>query len=168
MAGEKKLAVVAVGGNALIRDREHEGIPDQYEAAALTVRGITDMIEAGWNVIVTHGNGPQMGFILRRSELSIHEVAPVPMDYAGADLQGAIGYMFVKAFRNEFRKRGIRREPELPEHEDIAAAPKSPLHEFEPIEDEPDDEAQRVRVMQRNFGNAVRQAPLDPGDDLRM
>ncbi len=69
------------------------------------------MIEAGWNVIVTHGNGPQMGFILRRSELAIHEVAPVPMDYAGADLQGAIGYMFVRAFRNEFRRRGIRREP---------------------------------------------------------
>jgi len=69
------------------------------------------MIEAGWNVIVTHGNGPQMGFILRRSELSIHEVAPVPMDYAGADLQGAIGYMFVKAFRNEFRRRGLKREP---------------------------------------------------------
>ncbi len=63
------------------------------------------------NVILTHGNGPQMGFILRRSELSIHEVAPVPMDYAGADLQGALGYMFVKAFRNEFRRRGIKREP---------------------------------------------------------
>ena len=69
------------------------------------------MIEAGWNVIVTHGNGPQMGFILRRSELSIHEVAPVPMDYAGADLQGAIGYMFVKAFHNEFKRRGLKRHP---------------------------------------------------------
>jgi carbamate kinase len=111
MGGEKKLAVVAIGGNALVRDHAHEAIPDQYEAAVLTVQGVTDMIEAGWNVIVTHGNGPQMGFILRRSELSIHEVAPVPMDYAGADLQGALGYMFVRAFRNEFRKRGIAREP---------------------------------------------------------
>ena len=106
MGGKKQLAVVAIGGNALIRDRDHQAIPDQYEAAALTVQRIADMIEAGWNVIVTHGNGPQMGYILRRSELSIHEVAPVPMDYAGADLQGAIGYMFVRAFRNEFRKRG--------------------------------------------------------------
>ncbi len=111
MGGENKLAVVAIGGNALIRDREHQAIPDQYEAVALTVQGVTDMIEAGGNVIVTHGNGPQMGFILRRSELSIEEVAPVPMDYAGADLQGALGYMFVRAFRNEFRKRGIAREP---------------------------------------------------------
>src|SRR5579863_967920 len=111
MAPDKKLAVVAIGGNSLIADRDHLSIPSQYEAAALTARHIADMIEAGWNVIVTHGNGPQMGFILRRSELSIREVAPVPMDYAGADLQGAIGYMFVKAFRNEFRRRGLKRQP---------------------------------------------------------
>jgi carbamate kinase len=108
---DAKLAVVAIGGNALISARDHLSIPDQYEAVAATVCGIADMIAAGWNVIVTHGNGPQMGFILRRSELAIHEVAPVPMDYAGADLQGAIGYMFVRAFRNEFRRRGIAREP---------------------------------------------------------
>jgi carbamate kinase len=106
-----KLAVVAVGGNALIRDKHHLAIGDQYEQVAVTARHVADMIEAGWNVVLTHGNGPQMGFILRRSELSIHEVAPVPMDYAGADLQGAIGYMFVKAFRNEFRRRGLKREP---------------------------------------------------------
>lgn len=111
MAGDKKLAVVAIGGNALIRDRDHQTIADQYEAAVLTVQGIAEMIEAGWNVIVTHGNGPQMGYVLRRSELSIHEVAPVPMDYAGADLQGGLGYMFVRAFRNEFHRRGMAREP---------------------------------------------------------
>ncbi len=111
MTDRPKLAVVAVGGNALISDKDHLSIADQYQQASVTARHIADMIEAGWNVIVTHGNGPQMGFILRRSELSIHEVAPVPMDYAGADLQGAIGYMFVKAFRNEFRRRGLRRQP---------------------------------------------------------
>jgi carbamate kinase len=111
MALNGKLAVVAIGGNALIRDKDHLSIPDQYTEASITAHHIADMIEAGWNVIVTHGNGPQMGFILRRSELSIHEVAPVPMDYAGADLQGAIGYMFLKAFRNEFRRRGVMREP---------------------------------------------------------
>jgi carbamate kinase len=111
MASSKGLAVVAIGGNSLISDKSHLALADQYEAAAATAHYITDMIEDGWNVIVTHGNGPQMGFILRRSELAIHEVAPVPMDYAGADLQGAIGYMFVRAFRNEFRRRGIRREP---------------------------------------------------------
>ena len=104
------LAVVAIGGNALIRDRGHESIPDQYEMVCNLAVDIAGMIETGWNVVVTHGNGPQVGFILRRSELSIDEVPPVPMDYAGGDIQGAVGYMFVKALRNEFRRRGIRRE----------------------------------------------------------
>ena len=111
MPPQRKLAVVAVGGNALIRDNDHLSIPDQFAEAEKTARPIVDMVEAGWNVVVTHGNGPQMGFVLRRSELSIDEVAPVPMDYAGADLQGAIGYMFVKAFRNEFLRRGLNRQP---------------------------------------------------------
>jgi carbamate kinase len=111
MAWQSNLAVVAIGGNSLVRDRAHESIPDQYQAAAMTAHHIADMIETGWNIILTHGNGPQVGFILRRSELSIGEVPPIPMDYAGADLQGAIGYMFGRALRNEFRRRGIRREP---------------------------------------------------------
>lgn len=104
------LAVVAVGGNALIRDEQHRSIPDQYDTASETVGYIVDLIEAGWRVVLTHGSGPQMGFILRRSELALPEVTPVPMDYAGADLQGALGYMFVKALRNEFRRRGLARE----------------------------------------------------------
>ena len=105
-----RLAVLAIGGNALIRDREHESIPDQYEMVMRIATDIAGMIEAGWNVVVTHGNGPQVGFILRRSEISIDEVPPVPMDYAGADIQGAVGWMFVKALRNEFRRRGVERQ----------------------------------------------------------
>ena len=105
------LAVVAIGGNALIRDPSHESIPCQYEMVAGLAADIANMIESGWNVVVTHGNGPQVGYILRRSEISIGEVPPVPMDYAGADIQGAVGYMFVKALGNEFRKRGIDRKP---------------------------------------------------------
>ncbi|HJY76231.1 MAG TPA: carbamate kinase [Burkholderiales bacterium] len=105
------VAVVAIGGNALIRDRGHESIPNQYEMVCALAEDIAGMIETGWKVVVTHGNGPQVGFILRRSELSIAEVPPVPMDYAGADIQGAVGYMFLKALRNAFRRRRIRREP---------------------------------------------------------
>jgi carbamate kinase len=99
--------VVAVGGNALIRDRKSESIPDQYLAACETVRHVVDLIEQGWRVVLTHGNGPQVGFVLRRSEIAIDEVPPIPMDYAGADIQGAVGYMFQKAFRNEFARRRI-------------------------------------------------------------
>ena len=105
------LAVVAIGGNALIRDRGHESIPNQYDMVCALAEDIAGMIETGWKVVVTHGNGPQVGFILRRSELSIAEVPPVPMDYAGADIQGAVGYMFLKALRNAFKRRRIRREP---------------------------------------------------------
>lgn len=103
----KSVAVVAVGGNALIVDKNKKTIPDQFDAVEETMRHIAGMIEDGWDVVITHGNGPQVGFILRRSELSLHELHPVPMDYCGADTQGAIGYMAQKALRNEFKKRGI-------------------------------------------------------------
>jgi carbamate kinase len=110
MTTTAKLAVVAVGGNSLIRDKDHESIPDQSREAAVTAHHIADMIAAGWNVIITHGTGPQVGFILRRSELALDEVPPVPMDYADADLQGGIGYMFLKALYNEFRTRKLARK----------------------------------------------------------
>jgi len=110
MNGTNKLAVVAVGGNALIRDKYHESIPDQSREAAITSHHIAEMIAAGWNVVITHGTGPQVGFIMRRSELALEEVPPVPMDYADADLQGGIGYMFLKALYNEFHNRRLDRK----------------------------------------------------------
>jgi carbamate kinase len=106
----KGLAVVAVGGNALIKDKNHQTVPDQYQAAAETMKHIASMIIDGWDVVVTHGNGPQVGFILRRSELASHELHEVPLDYCGADTQGAIGYMFQQALHNEFRLRGIDKQ----------------------------------------------------------
>jgi len=105
-----KVAVVAVGGNSLITDDKHKAVGDQYLAACESMKHIAGMIEAGWDVIVTHGNGPQVGFILRRSELSRHELHEVPLDSCGADTQGAIGYMFQKALRNEFKARGISKQ----------------------------------------------------------
>ncbi len=106
----KKVAVVAVGGNSLIKDKARRTIPDQYSAASESMNHFADMVEAGWDVVITHGNGPQVGFILRRSELSLHELHPVPLDYCGADTQGAIGYMFQQALYNEFRQRGVDKQ----------------------------------------------------------
>ncbi|HOZ37348.1 MAG TPA: carbamate kinase [Anaerolineaceae bacterium] len=106
----KGLAVVAVGGNALIKDKNHQTVPDQYQAAAETMKHIASMILEGWDVVVTHGNGPQVGFILRRSEIASHELHEVPLDYCGADTQGAIGYMFQQALHNEFHLRGINKQ----------------------------------------------------------
>lgn len=107
---KKGLAVVAVGGNALILDKDHQTVPDQFNAAVKTVKRIADMIVDGWDVVITHGNGPQVGFILRRSELAAHELHQVPLDYCGADTEGSIGYMLQQALFNEFRERGIKKQ----------------------------------------------------------
>jgi carbamate kinase len=109
MAYKPKTAIVAVGGNSLILDEQRQSIPHQFEAAAVTSRYVVDMIEQGWTVVLTHGNGPQVGFILRRSGLAKGVVPEVPIDYADADTQGAIGYMFQRALYNEFQRRNIKR-----------------------------------------------------------
>ena len=88
----KKTAVVAIGGNSLIKDKLHQTVRDQYIAAGETCWHIASMIKNGWEVAITHGNGPQVGFILRRSELAARELHQIPLDVAGADTQGAIGY----------------------------------------------------------------------------
>ena len=99
--------VVALGGNALV-SAGHESILDQLGAVEAMAPGIVDLAASGHRVVVTHGNGPQVGYILRRSELSLPEVAPVPIDFAVADTQGAIGHMFVLALRNELRSRALQ------------------------------------------------------------
>lgn len=104
-----KTAIVAVGGNSLITDDKHQSIPDQCRAAAESSHYVADMVEAGVTVILTHGNGPQVGFILRRSGIAKDVVPEVPVDYADADTQGAIGYMFQRALYNEFKRRGLSR-----------------------------------------------------------
>jgi len=103
----RKIAVVAVGGNALIRDPKKTGLEDQFESVRLTVPYIVDLIEAGYSVAVTHGNGPQVGFLLRKNEISAREVPPAPLDYIGSNTQGSIGYMFETSLYNEFRRRGM-------------------------------------------------------------
>jgi carbamate kinase len=106
----RNVAVVAIGGNSLIKDKAHQTVPDQYAAAHETCVHIAGMIEQGWEVAIGHGNGPQVGFILRRSELARHELHEVPLDYCGADTQGAIGYMLQQNLYNEFRRRGIDKQ----------------------------------------------------------
>src|ERR1041385_2259120 len=106
-----KLAVIAVGGNSLIKNDKSVSVEDQEEALRETAAHIVDMIEAGWDLAIGHGNGPPAGFILRRSEIAakaegMHEV---PLDVCGADSQGAIGYEFQQALQNEYQRRGINK-----------------------------------------------------------
>ena len=101
--------VIAIGGNSLIPDADHTSVQDQYLAAAETDDHIASLIEDGWDVAISHGNGPQVGFILRRSEMSSSELHEIPLDYCGADTQGAIGYMLQQNLVNDFRQRGINK-----------------------------------------------------------
>jgi carbamate kinase len=101
--------VIAIGGNSLIPDADHKSVQDQYAAAAETDDHIASLVEQGWDVAISHGNGPQVGFILRRSEMSSSELHEIPLDYCGADTQGAIGYMLQQNLVNDFRQRGINK-----------------------------------------------------------
>lgn len=106
---KQKVAVVAIGGNSLIKSSKHQTVEDQYQAVKETTYHIADMIEAGWNVAIGHGNGPQVGFILRRSEIAhkVEGMHEVPLDVCGADTQGAIGYALQQNLQNELYRRGI-------------------------------------------------------------
>jgi carbamate kinase len=107
----KKVAVVAIGGNSLIKDEKHKSVEDQYQAAKETTFHIADMIEAGWDVAIGHGNGPQVGFILRRSEIAakVEGMHEIPLDVCGADSQGAIGYALQQTLQNELFHRKIKK-----------------------------------------------------------
>ena len=110
MTGQKKTVVVAIGGNSLISVGAGHTVPDQYRAAELTCAHVVAMLkESDVRLVVTHGNGPQVGFILRRSDLAAPTMHQVPLDSCVADTQGAIGYHLQRALRNEFRRQGVER-----------------------------------------------------------
>jgi carbamate kinase len=105
------LAVIAIGGNSLIRDPKHVTVEDQQDAIRETSSYLADMVAQGWEMVIGHGNGPQVGFILRRSEIAhkVEGMHEVPLDVCGADTQGAIGYELQQALQNELYHRGIRK-----------------------------------------------------------
>jgi len=133
----RKRAVVAIGGNSLIKDKQHQTVRDQYIAAGETTWHVAAMLQEGWDVAIGHGNGPQVGFILRRSELAAHELHEVPLDVCGADSQGAIGYALVQNLENDFRRLGIDRhaacvvtQMEVAADDPAFAHPSKPIGSF--------------------------------------
>ena len=141
----RKSAVVAIGGNSLIKDKQHQSVRDQYIAAGETCWHVASMIKDGWDVAIGHGNGPQVGFILRRSELAAHELHEVPLDVCGADSQGAIGYALAQNLENDFRRLQIDRhavavvtQVEVSADDPAFQAPSKPIGSFM-------DEAEAVR-----------------------
>jgi carbamate kinase len=141
-----KRAVVAIGGNSLIKDRYHQTVRDQYIAAAETTQHIAEMIQDGWDVAITHGNGPQVGYILRRSELAAHELHEVPLDVCGADTQGAIGYALQQNLQNRFDVLGIaRRAVTVVTQVEVAADDPAFAEPTKPIGSYMDEEQARRR-----------------------
>ena len=147
-----KLAVIAIGGNSLIMDEKHKTVEDQYQAAKETTVHIADMVEQGWDVAIGHGNGPQVGFILRRSEIAakVEGMHEIPLDVCGADSQGAIGYALQQNLQNELYQRGIKKKvvtvitQVLVARDDPAfQKPSKPIGSFMK-----EDEAQRRREQQ--------------------
>jgi carbamate kinase len=128
------ILVVAIGGNSLIKDAQHMSVPDQVLALGETSSHIARIIKDGWHVAIGHGNGPQVGFILRRSELAAHEHHEVPLDVCNADSQGAIGYELQQNLGHDFRRLGIdRRAVTVVTQVEVAADDPAFQHPSKPI-----------------------------------
>src|SRR5947208_8081153 len=150
-----RLAVVAIGGNSLIKDKFHQTVRDQYIAAGETCWHIASMIKDGWDVAIGHGNGPQVGFILRRSELAAHELHEVPLDVCGADTQGAIGYALQQNLYNDFARLGMDKhavtvvtQVEVPADDPGFQHPSKPIGSYL-------DQAEAVRQRDQGGGHVV-------------
>lgn len=105
----EKRIFLAIGGNSLIKSKELRTVQDQHRAIQETVVHFADLIEEGYQLVISHGNGPQVGFILRRSEIARRAVGmhPVPLVNIVADTQGSIGYQIQQSLNNELAPRGI-------------------------------------------------------------
>lgn len=104
-----KIAVIAIGGNSLIKHREKQTVEDQYNAICETIRHLVDLVELGYQLVITHGNGPQVGFIMLRSEIARDQIGLhiVPLSSCVADTQGAIGLQIQQALTDELEKRNL-------------------------------------------------------------
>ena len=154
----KRLVVVAIGGNSLITDRMHQAVRDQYIAAHETSEHVAAMIADGWDVVVGHGNGPQVGFILRRSEIAAHELHEIPLDVCGADSQGALGYALAQNLQNVLHRRGIDKpvvavvtQTEVARDDPAFAKPSKPIGSFM-------DEAEARRRREKDGWEVVEDA----------
>lgn len=103
------LAVIAIGGNALSRVDERGTVGEQFANARLTCRKFVTWVEEGWDLVITHGNGPQVGSMLWRVELAAQQVHPVDLGICDASTQGQIGYMLQQVLSNELGCHGISR-----------------------------------------------------------
>src|SRR5437667_4304913 len=164
-----KTVVIAVGGNSLIKDDKHMSVPDQYAAVVETAQHITDLVERGFRVVITHGNGPQVGFILLRSEHSRGLLHEVPLDSIGAYTQGAIGYQIQQAMQNEFRKRSVKKsvatvvtQTLVDKNDPAFQKPSKPIGQFYKKEEAEDSMRVEKWTMVEDAGRGWRRVVASP------
>ena len=165
----KSTLVVAIGGNSLILDAQHQSVPDQYAALGETSGHIARIIKDGWHVAIGHGNGPQVGFILRRSELAAHELHEVPLDVCDADTQGAIGYELQQNLAHDFRELRIDRQAvtvvtqvEVDPNDPAFANPSKPIGSFMDEATAREREARDGWVIREDAGRGWRRVVASP------
>jgi carbamate kinase len=139
--------LVAMGGNSLLDPALPPTVENQFEVTARAVLPIAELIARDEHVLITHGNGPQVGFMQLRVELAREEIHEVPLDSLVADSQGALGYMIQRDLREELRRRGMNTEVativtevEVDPHDSAFEEPTKPVGKFYTI-----DEAERLR-----------------------
>lgn len=132
-----KLVVIALGGNALLQRTQKGTFEDQYSNVEKTAKNIADLIERGYRIVLTHGNGPQVGATLLRHDAAKSIVPPFPLDACGAETQGFVGYMIQQALRNELKSRGIDKyvvtvitRVVVDKHDSAFAHPTKPIGPF--------------------------------------
>ena len=133
------LVVLAIGGNSFIKDPGHQTVEDQLRVIQEASENIADIIADGWVTVIVHGNGPQVGFILKRSAIALEHdgLHPVPLKNCVADTQGALGYQLQESLHNALARRGIEKTVvslvtmvEVDPHDPSLARPTKPIGIF--------------------------------------
>ena len=163
------LAVIAIGGNSLILDSKKITVKDQYQAASETAHHIAALVAAGYRVVITHGNGPQVGFILLRSDLARNVLHQVPLDSCVADTQGALGYQIGQTLANELKRQGIQKPiatvvtQVLVDNRDPAFAnPTKPIGSFYTEEEAQKHKAESGWTLKEDAGRGWRRVVASP------
>lgn len=163
------LAVIAIGGNSLILDSQKISVKDQYQAASETAHHVAALVAAGYRVVITHGNGPQVGFILLRSDLARNVLHQVPLDSCVADTQGALGYQIGQTLANELKRQGIQKPiatvvtQVLVDNRDPAFSnPTKPIGSFYTEEEAEKHQAESGWTLKEDAGRGWRRVVASP------
>jgi carbamate kinase len=167
----ERMAVIAIGGNSLIREGQRGSIAEQFENARATAGSIGALVAEGWRIVVTHGNGPQVGFILLRSEL-VDEGAHVPrlsLDMCVADSQGGLGYIIGNSLASELGRRGqpdrvtcLLTQTVVDADDPAWARPSKPIGPFFSAEEARGHQARDHWVMVEDAGRGYRRVVASP------